>query len=126
MKTLICPTCGCSLVRLGIPKAKASTSTYKGETLYFCCDGCTNLFQANPDKYLEQTDDLIACPTCLAEKPKQWATQLTVEGQDVYFCHCPHCMDLYKKDPQFYSNRLEGNIPNTSVMGHEGCCIAPD
>jgi len=30
MKTLICPTCGCSLVRLGVKKEQAIPHTYNG------------------------------------------------------------------------------------------------
>ncbi len=30
MKTLICPYCGCSLVRLGISKEKAATYSFAG------------------------------------------------------------------------------------------------
>ena len=82
------------------------------------------MFVNNPERYIEETKDLIVCPTCLAEKPKKNATLLNIDGQDVYFCHCPHCMDLYKKDTEFYINRLEGSIPK-GVLGHDGCCIAP-
>ena len=31
MKTLICPYCGCSLVRLGISKGKVAPSNYNGK-----------------------------------------------------------------------------------------------
>jgi YHS domain-containing protein len=126
MKTIICPTCGCSLVRLGISKDKASISCYDDKELYFCCQGCVDLFVADPEKYIKETNDLIVCPTCLAEKPRQWATKLNVGGQDVYFCRCPHCADLFQKEPDFYINRLEGSIPNEGVLGHDGCCIKPD
>ena len=39
MITPICPTCGCSLVRLGISKDKAATYSYSGEEYHFCCRG---------------------------------------------------------------------------------------
>lgn len=123
MDTLICATCGCSLVRLGINKDKASTTIYKKETLYFCCDGCTDLFNNGPAKYIKETKDLIVCPTCLAEKHKTNATLLNINGEDTYFCHCPHCMEFYKKDPNFYINRLNGITANEGIMGHDGCCI---
>lgn len=123
MKTIICPTCGCSLVRLGISKDKASKDNYKGNELYFCCDGCADLFATDPERYIEETRDLIVCPTCLAEKPHTSATKLNVDGLDIYFCHCPHCMELYKKDPEFYINRLIGITTNAGIMGHDGCCI---
>ena len=126
IETNICPTCGCSLVRLGISKEKASTASHNGQELYFCCDGCNELFKDSPDKYIEQTKDLIVCPTCLAEKPLFSATKLNLGGHDVYFCHCPHCVDLYKKNPEFYIDRLNGAISNEGVLDHDGCCISPD
>ncbi|HHC78757.1 MAG TPA: YHS domain-containing protein [Flavobacteriia bacterium] len=123
MKTIICATCGCSLVRLGISKDKASTTYYNGNKLYFCCDGCVNLFVSNPKKYLAETKDLVVCPTCLAEKPRTFATKQNIDGQEIYFCHCPHCINLYKKDTEFYTNRLKGITNNLGIMGRDGCCI---
>ncbi len=40
MKTLVCPTCGCSLVRLGISKDEAVAHSYESKEYFFCCDGC--------------------------------------------------------------------------------------
>jgi len=126
MKTLICPTCGCSLVRLGISKDKAAPYHYNDEEYYFCCQGCVDLFINDPQKYLQETNDMIVCPTCLAEKPRQSAIKLKIDGQEVYFCYCPHCVELFKRNSDFYIKRLEGNIPNTGVLDHEGYCIKPD
>lgn len=44
MKTLICPTCGCSLVRLGISKNKSVAQHHDGEEYRFCCQGCIDVF----------------------------------------------------------------------------------
>ncbi|MCH7590867.1 YHS domain-containing protein, partial [PVC group bacterium] len=54
MKTIICSTCGCSLVRLGISKDKASTSFFDDKELYFCCQGCVDLFVTDPEKYIKE------------------------------------------------------------------------
>ena len=51
--------------------------------------GRVDLFVTDPAKYLLETSELIVCPTCLDEKPLQWAAQLDVAGKDVYFCRCP-------------------------------------
>lgn len=126
MKTLICRTCGCSLVRLGISKDKSATYHYNGEEYHFCCQGCVDLFVTDPQKYLQETRDLIVCPTCLAEKPLQWSVQLTIAEQEVHFCRCPYCVDVFKKNPDFYIKRLEGTIPNEGVLDHEGCCVRPE
>ena len=126
MDTIICRTCGCSLVRLGISGDKASTHHHEGNEHYFCCQACVDLFTSDPEKYLEETSDLIVCPTCLAEKPSHWATTLEIEGSEIDFCRCPHCVDLFREKPDFYIERLKGTRPNEGVLGHDGCCIRPD
>jgi len=126
MKSLICPTCGCSLVRLGISEDKAVTERFNGEYYRFCCQGCAELFKADPEMYLKETNDLIVCPTCLAEKPLQQAVTLQIAGQEVHFCRCPYCPEAFQKDPDYYVKRLAGTIPNQGVLDHEGCCIRPE
>ena len=126
MQTLICPTCGCSLVRLGISKDQATAYRYDNKELYFCCQGCVDVFINDPQKYLQETKDMIVCPTCLAEKIPQSAVKLNIDGQDVHFCRCPHCADVFKENPDFYIKRLEGTVPNEGVLDHEGCCIRPN
>jgi len=125
MKTLICPTCGCSLVRLGISKDKATLYHYNDEDYFFCCQGCVDLFVVDPQKHIHETNDLIVCPTCLAERPPQSAVKLKIADKEVSFCRCPHCADLFKKNPDFYIKRLEGTVPNEGVLDHEGCCMRP-
>ncbi len=126
MKTPICPTCGCSLVRLGISKDKAIPYSYGGEDYLFCCQGCVDLFATDPGKYLGETKDLIVCPTCLAEKPSQSAVSVEIAGEHVHFCRCPYCVEVFQKNPDFYMKRLEGTAPNEGVLDHEGCCIRPE
>ena len=50
MKTLICPYCGCSLVRLGVSKDKAATYTYHGTGYHFCCQDCADEFAKDPEQ----------------------------------------------------------------------------
>lgn len=126
MKTLICRTCGCSLVRLGISKDNSVTHLHNGEEYCFCCQGCVDLFITDPGAYLQETNDLIVCPTCLAEKPLNWAVKMKIHQQEVYFCRCPYCAEVFQKNPDFYIKRLEGIIPNKGVLDHEGCCVKPD
>ncbi len=125
MKTLICPTCGCSLVRLGIGREKAAVGRHNSEEYYFCCQGCADLFATDPAKFLEETKNLIVCPTCLAEKPRQLAVTLETGGEVVHFCRCPYCAEVFQKDPDYYMKRLQGTIPNEGVFDHEGCCVRP-
>ena len=123
---LICRTCGCSLVRLGIPKDTAPAYEYSGEQHRFCCRACVDLFKTDAQRYLKETSDLIVCPTCLAEKPRSSATAVIVNGDEVHLCLCPHCMELFKRNPDFYLGRLAGAIPNEGVRDHEGCCVRPE
>ena len=125
MKTLICPTCGCSLVRLGVSKENAVAHSHDGKEYRFCCQGCVDLFITDPEKYIQETDELIVCPTCLAEKPLKSAVALKFGQHELHFCRCPHCVELFEKNPDFYINRLEGIIPNEGVLDHEGCCVRP-
>ncbi|MFQ5664573.1 MAG: YHS domain-containing protein [Terriglobia bacterium] len=126
MKRLICATCGCSLVRLGVSKDRALTYSYDGEEYLFCCQACVDLFIGDPQKYLQETKNLIVCPTCLGEKPLQWAAKLKYAGQEVHFCRCPYCADVFQKDPDYYLKRLEGTVPYQGVLGHGGCCVRPE
>ncbi len=108
MRTPICPTCGCSLVRLGISKDQAVADSYEGQEHYFCCQGCLDLFVADPLKYLREIADLTVCPTCLGEKTPDTRVELEHGGQVFYFCRCPHCMEEFKKKPEYYIERLAG------------------
>lgn len=107
MNTPICPTCSCSLIRLKISKDKAATSLYAGEEYYFCCQGCVDVFDLDPQKYLAEIRDFIVCPTCLAEKPRHLATKEDIAGQEVYFCRCPHCIQTFRENPDQYATRLD-------------------
>ncbi len=126
MDTLICRTCGCSLVRLGISADATTMHEHGGEDHPFCCAACVEVFKTDPERYLEETSDLIVCPTCLAEKPIESAVTMTIGGQEVHFCRCPYCVDVFKESPEFYLQRLEGIIPNDGVLDHEGCCVRPE
>ena len=110
MITLICPTCGCSLVRLGISKDRAVAYSHEGNEYLFCCKGCVDIFIADPKKYLDEISDLAVCPSCLGEKPIQMTTKIEFEGKDLYFCRCPHCMDEFHKKPEYFIKRLGGVV----------------
>ena len=83
MNTQICPTCGCSLVRLGVGKDKAVAHHHRDKNYHFCCQGCVEVFITDPSKYLQETKDLIVCPTCLAEKPMHWAVKTAISEREV-------------------------------------------
>ncbi len=108
MNTLICPRCGCSLVRLEISKEKSAPYTYNGEDYYFCCQACADLFATEPETHLERVKDLIVCPTFLGENLQKSTFTFDHSCQEItYFC-CPHCQGEFEKDPDHYIKRLEG------------------
>ena len=106
--TKICPTCGCSLVRLGISDQQATQLTYQGSNYFFCCEGCKDIFLTDPDFFAKEVSDIHVCPVCLAEKPTSYTVSLVHQGQKIQFCRCTFCMETFKKDPEFYMNRLVG------------------
>ena len=125
MKTLVCPTCGCSLVRLGISKEDSVAYSHSDEEYRFCCQGCVDLFITDPEKYLRDTDDVIVCPTCLAEKPRERTATFEFADQEVHYCRCPSCEEAFRENPDFYIARLEGTVPNEGVVDHNGGSVRP-
>lgn len=99
MNSPICPYCSCSLARLEISREQATRFNHGGQELLFCCQGCLDAFQADPSRYLAEIEDWIVCPTCLAEKPRDLAVSIEHEGELVYFCRCPHCLEQFDKEP---------------------------
>ena len=116
MKTLICPTCGCSLVRLGIGRDEAAAYSYGSKEYYFCCDGCLEQFIADPEKHLHETQGLIVCPVCLTEKSLNLTRQLEFDGGTLHFCRCPLCMKEFNKNPEYYIKRLAGEEEYTGTF----------
>jgi len=107
MKTPICPTCSCSLVRLGVGKDAAVAYCYNGEDYLFCCRGCVDIFITDPEKYLAEIKGLAVCPTCLGEKPLERTIRMEHDAVVLHFCRCPHCLKEFAKNPEYYINRLE-------------------
>ena len=95
----LCPTCGCSLFRLGIDPMTAPSTDYQGQEYRFCCEGCVTPFLENPQFYLEEIKDMVICPTCLGEKIRGQALCVNINGESIYFCRCPCCIDDFKKSP---------------------------
>lgn len=123
MQTLICPTCGCSLVRLGVTKKNIVTRSHGSNEYSFCCEGCAVLFDKDPVTIIEETKDLVVCPSCLAEKPIEQTVILIYKGETVYFCKCPYCITVFKDNAEYYIKRLAGETKFSGVFsdGHE-CC----
>ncbi len=123
MQTPICPTCGCSLVRLGITKENAVIRKHRGMEYSFCCDGCATAFQENAEALLEETSGLVVCPSCLAEKSVNQTVVLNFRDEKLYFCRCPHCITVFQEDPEYYIKRLVSDIEFDGIFSKGlGCC----
>lgn len=124
MKTLICPTCGCSLVRLGVDKNNIVLRKYNNKEYSFCCDGCAILFDKNPEETIQETKDLVVCPSCLAEKSINQTTEFNHNGNIIYFCKCPYCLSVFKENPEYYIKRLSGEIEFSGIFSNGDRCCA--
>lgn len=58
------PVCGMTVTDLSKPH-----TDYLGQNYYFCCQGCLNKFQANPEQYLEKNNSKTSGCGC-ASQPK--------------------------------------------------------
>lgn len=121
IKTNICPTCGCSLVRLGISEKSATKISHNGQSYSFCCSGCVELFEKDAEKYIKEIEGVIVCPICLAEKQIEQTTKVPHNGIEIPFCRCPHCISTFKENPQYYIDRLVGKIAYKGLF-NDLCC----
>ncbi|WP_422343425.1 hypothetical protein [Parasphingorhabdus sp.] len=124
MNVKICPTCGCSLVRLGITDDHAAQAIYNEIVYFFCCQGCADIFQKHPKRFVEEVRDIHVCPACLAEKPTAYTVPVLHNGQEIRFCRCPHCAEVFAKDPDFYLDRLSGKTDFKGLFDRPdaACC----
>ena len=121
IETKICPTCGCSLVRLGIKQESATKITYKNHSYHFCCTGCVTIFNENPEKYLQEIKDVVVCPVCLAEKNINQTVGVKYNDTTIPFCRCTHCASEFQKKPQYYIDRFTGKVEYDGLFNNL-CC----
>lgn len=121
METKICPTCGCSLVRLGISEKSATKLIYNTQDYFFCCSGCAELFEEDAEKYIEEIQNTVVCPVCLTEKQLKQTTKVAYNGNEIPFCRCPHCIETFKDKPQYYLDRLSGKVKYEGLF-NDLCC----
>lgn len=106
MNRAICPTCSCSLVRLGVDVATAPVELHDGAEHRFCCQGCAKAFRADPDSYLAEIADWVVCPVCLGEKPRAMTVATEHNGAEVRLCRCPGCLTAFHERPDELLARL--------------------
>ena len=119
---MICTTCGCSLVRLGIPRERWIWTERDGRRYAFRCDGCRRRFEGDPERVRGRTEDLVVCPTCLGETPFARAEIHEHAGEPVYFCGCPACPEWFYARPEEFLERLTGRTAYPGVFGAVSAC----
>ncbi|GMU20796.1 MAG: hypothetical protein AMXMBFR13_08920 [Phycisphaerae bacterium] len=97
----------------GEPIKADSFTTYEGQKVFFCCDGCIDKLKKNPARYLPALYTQLYPQRIQARCPVMGGVvdpEVFVEhkGQKVYFC-CSGCDDRFKKDPAKYLPKLEEN-----------------
>jgi xanthine dehydrogenase accessory factor len=103
------PVCG-----MTVQTAEAEYRTeYQGQMFYFCCAGCQESFEQNPEKYLVQPApsgeaiDPICGMTVDIASAKYMSEH---QGQLYYFC-APGCKLTFDKAPEKYAGVAAGTAP---------------
>jgi len=93
-----------------------------GKKVYFCCKGCVNKYQGDPNKYASALANSYTyqtkCPVMGEEiDPKSFTT--AANGMNIYFC-CKGCDKKFFKDPQKYAPNLvsQGFTVDAKEMMH--------
>src|SRR6185436_580573 len=84
------------------PVSEKIRSEYKGQYVYFCCQGCLTMFEKDPETYVaklskEDREAITAnevCPITKEKIPDQ-TKFVEQEGRKIYFC-CDGCLSMYK------------------------------
>jgi YHS domain-containing protein len=63
-------------------------------------------FISEPHRYPREISDLVVCPVCLGEKPLNSAVKMEFAGEEFHFCRCPHCREEFRKNPEYFIERL--------------------
>jgi P-type Cu+ transporter len=128
------PVCG---MTVDVAKAKAKVE-HNGSTYYFCCSGCAQKFQSNPDEYLKPKSGKPALvtlggPASTHLKP---ASQRTSAGEtgpadqkpaDVYVC--PMCPEVRESKPgpcPSCGMALEPEFPTVLTKTEYTCPMHPE
>ena len=104
-ETITCPVSGEKVLKA----EAAGPYKFKGEEIYFCCNGCQEKFKADPEKYINKAHDVI----CGMTVDKKTAKKVTHNGEDYYFCS-DQCVKSFKKDPA-------GHIKKFNKAAKEKC-----
>ena len=101
--------------------------------VFYCCAGCIDKYEANPDKYAakvavqrellkDRPKVQVTCP--VSGKPVDGKTSITLDGETVGFC-CPKCPDAFTKDPAKYKSKLANSFTYQTLCPVSGEAIDP-
>lgn len=103
------PVCGMTVLTAGAEHR----AEYNGQMFYFCCAGCQESFEQNPEQYLNQptpSGEAID-PVCGMTVDIASAKYMSeYNGQLYYFC-APGCKLSFDKTPQKYLGIPAGGAP---------------
>jgi xanthine dehydrogenase accessory factor len=103
------PVCGMTVLTAGAEHR----SEYKGQMFYFCCAGCKESFEQNPEKYLAQSvpSGEAIDPVCGMTVDIASAKYMSeYQGQLYYFC-APGCKLSFDRSPEKYTGVPIGGAP---------------
>ena len=92
------PVCGMSV---DPAKAKA-TAEHAGQKYYFCCSGCAQKFQANPERYLQPKPTLVTIGGPASIHPKSAEQQASIQKKSTapaVAYVCPMCPEVREPKP---------------------------
>ena len=81
------PVCG---MWIEIPQA-ASTASHEGKTYYFCCRGCAEKFNADPQRYLSPQGAISPAPAAAAPQGTAYVCPMDPEVRQDKPGACPKC-----------------------------------
>ncbi len=100
--TAIDPVCGMEVD----PASTEERAEHGGVAYFFCCDGCKDMFVAQPTKYLKAAAPAKAVPAidpvCGMEVDPASAEERAEHGGETYFFCCDGCKDMFVKEPAKY------------------------
>ncbi len=134
------PVCGMEVD----PASTEERAEHGGATYFFCCDGCKDMFVAQPAKYLKAAEPAKAAdpardakatepakvapaidPVCGMEVDPASAEERAEHGGETYFFCCDGCKDLFVKEPAKYLASSANGARTAQGMhgahaGHDG------
>jgi len=118
------PVCG-----MNVDAASARhTAEYGGKTFYFCCAGCAQKFNADPEKYLKPKLVGLTMVASALPPPASASKAVGAESPQPGNYICPMCPEVRKNEPgpcPKCGMALEAQIPPTSTRVEYTCPMHP-